>query len=274
MIISDKLIKVDKDESINDAMELMTKKRISRLLVTEKDEVVGIITEEDIAKRLGTGRERKLKTAHIHVSAAMTRNLKTIPADGNIRDAARIMLENKFSSLPVVRNNKVIRKRSFRSYDFPKENHIIGILTKTDLVKNLIKSKKKVEKFYTKNPIMTNPADTLVSARKLMLENKIHRLLVLDRGMIAGILTERDMARGLKTFRKAIDKFPQANIRRLLVEQVMTREPITIRPETTVGEAARIMLTNKISGIPVISPEFGILTKTDLVKGIADGLLP
>lgn len=257
MIISDKLVKVDKDESINDALELMTKKKISRLLVTEKDEVVGIITEEDIAKRLGTGRERKLKTAHIHVSAAMTRNPKTIPADGNSRDAARTMLENKFSSLPVVRNGR-----------------IIGILTKTDLVKNLLKSKKKVEKFYTKNPIMTNPSDTLVSARKLMLDKKIHRLLVLDRGMIAGILTERDMARGLKTFRKAIDKFPQANIRRLLVEQVMTREPITIRPETTIGEAARIMLTNKISGIPVISPEFGILTKTDLVKGIADGLLP
>ncbi len=255
--VSDKLIKVDKDESINDAMELMTKKKISRLLVTEKGEVIGIITEEDIAKRLGTGRERQLKTAHIHVSAAMTKKLKTIPADGNIGDAARIMLENRFSSLPVVKNDKVI-----------------GILTKTDLVKNILKSKKKVEKIYTKNPIMTNPGDTLVSARKLMLEKKIHRLLVLDRGMIAGILTERDIAKGLKTFRKVIDKFPQAYIQRLLVEQVMTRDPITIRPETTVGEAAKIMLDNKISGIPVISPEFGILTKTDLVRGIADGLLP
>lgn len=257
MIISDKLIKVDKDESINDALELMTKKRISRLLVTENDEVIGIITEEDIAKRLGTGRERKLKTAHIHVSAAMTKKLKTIPADGDIKNAARIMLENKFSSLPVVRNNKVI-----------------GILTKTDLVKHLLKSKKKVEKFYTKNPVVTNPGDTLVSARKLMLDKKIHRLLVLDRGMIAGILTERDMAKGLKTFRKAIDKFPQADIQRLLVEQVMTIEPITIRPETTVGEAAKIMLKNKISGIPVIAEKFGILTKTDLVRGFADGLLP
>lgn len=257
MIISNKLVKVDKDESINDALELMTKKRISRLLVTENDEVIGIITEEDIAKRLGTGRERQLKTAHIHVSAAMTKNLRTIPADGNIRDVARIMLENKFSSLPVVRNNR-----------------IIGILTKTDLVKSLLKSKKKVEKFYTKNPIMTHLADTLVSARKLMLENKIHRLLVLDRGMLAGILTERDIAKGLKTFRKAIDKYPQADIQRLSVEQVMTKEPITIRPETTVGEAVKIMLKNKISGIPVISLEFGILTKTDLVRGIARRFLP
>jgi CBS domain-containing protein len=167
------------------------------------------------------------------------------------------MLENKFSSLPVVRNNK-----------------IIGILTKTDLVKNLLKSKKNVGKFYTKNPIMTNSGNTLVSARKLMLDKKIHRLLVLDRGMLAGILTERDIAKGLKTFRKAIDKFPQADIQRLFVEQIMTKDPITIGPETTIGEAAKIMLTNKISGIPVISPEFGILTKTDLVRGIADGFLP
>lgn len=257
MIITNKMITVDKDESINNALELMDKNRISRLLVTENDEIIGIITEEDIAKRLGTGRERKLKTAHIHVSAAMTKELKTIPEDSDIRDVAGIMLENKFSSLPVVKNGK-----------------IIGIVTKTDLVKNLLKSKQKVEKFYTKNPVMTNPNDTLVSARKLMLERNIHRLLVLDRGMLAGILTERDMAKGLKTFRKAIDKYPQADIQRLSVERVMTSDPITIKPETTVGEAAKIMLENRISGIPVIAPDFGILTKTDLIKGIAEGFLP
>jgi len=256
-IMKKDLITIDKDQNLGDALRLMGKKSISRLLVTEDGKIIGIITEEDIANRLGTGRERKLKASHIHVSAAMTKDLIVIPIDSKIENAAKIMLENRFSSLPVV-----------------EDSEIIGLITKTDLVKSLRKSKKTVKEFYTKNPILVNPADTVVSARKVMLEHNVHRLLVTDRGLLAGILTERDLARGLKTFRKALDKDAHPDIRGLRVEHVMTKEPITIKPETTVGGAVEIMLENGISGIPVITKEFGILTKTDLVKGIADGELP
>lgn len=254
MIITKNLITIDKDQRLTDAIELMGKRDISRLLVTENGEIIGIITEEDIAKRLGTGRERMLKTAHIHVSAAMTRELKVISHDADMQEAARIMLNNGFSSLPVV-----------------EDGEIIGLVTKTDLIKNLKNSKRRVEEFYTRNPVLVNPNDSLVSARKLMLEHKIHRLLVTNRGLLAGIITERDMAAGLKTFRKALDKDKHPDVKGIRVEHVMSSEPITVKPETTVGDVVGIMLKRRISGIPVICQEFGILTKTDLVRGIADG---
>jgi CBS domain-containing protein len=256
-IMRRELITIDKDQNLTDALRLMDKEHISRLLVTDNGKILGIITEEDIANRLGTGKERKLKASHIHVSAAMTRDLKVISTDSDIRDAARTMLKNGFSSLPVV-----------------VESEIVGLITKTDLVMSLAQSRKKIRDFYTKDPILVNPADTLVSARKLMIEHKIHRLLVTDRGLLAGIITERDIARGLKTFRKALDKDAHPNIRGLRVEHLMSGEPITIKPETTVGEAVDIMLRNRISGIPVVTKDFGILTKTDLVRGIAEGKLP
>lgn len=256
-IMKKDLITIDKDQNLGDVLRLMEKEHISRLLVTEDKKIIGIITEEDVANRLGTGRERMLKATHIHVSAAMTKDLKVIPINSKIEDAARIMLENGFSSLPVVGDSE-----------------IIGLVTKTDLVKSLKRSKKAIKELYTRNPILVNPGDTIVSARKLMLDHKIHRLLVTDRGLLAGILTERDLAKGLKTFRKALDKDGHPDIRGLRVEHVMTKEPITIKPETTAGEAVDIMLKNRISGIPVISQEFGILTKTDLIKGIADDELP
>jgi len=256
-IMKNNLITIDKDQNIGDALRLMEEENISRLLVTEDKKIIGIITQEDIANRLGTGRERKLKAAHIHISSAMTKDLKVIPIDSEIEDAAKIMLENRFSSLPVV-----------------DDSEIVGLITKTDLVKSLKNSEKAIGEFYTKNPILVNPEDTMVSARKVMLEHNIHRLLVTDRGLLAGILTERDLARGLKTFRRALDKDAHPDIRGLRVKHVMTREPITIKPETTVGEAVGIMLKNGISGIPVITKEFGILTKTDLIRGIADGRLP
>ncbi len=254
MIITRNLVTIDKDQRLSDAIELMEKLGISRLLVNDNDEIVGIITEEDIANRLGSGRERTLKTSHIHVSAAMTRKLKVIEYDADMQEAARIMLNNGFSSLPVVKNGK-----------------IIGLVTKTDLIKNLRNSRRKVGEFYTRNPVLVNPNDSLVSARKLMLEHKIHRLLVTNTGLLAGIVTERDIASGLKTFRKALDKEKHPDIRKIRVEHVMTKGVITVNPENTVGEVVGIMLKNKISGIPVISHEFGIITKTDLVREIADG---
>jgi len=256
-IMSTNLITIDKDRNLRDAMTLMEKKHISRLLVTENNRIIGIITEEDIANRLGTGRERKMKMGHIHITAAMTKDLVTITEDSGIKEAARIMLENKFSSLPVTRNDE-----------------IISLVTKTDLIKTLRDCKKEIGEFSTKEPIFVNPNDSLLFARKLMLENNIHRLIVMNRGFLAGILTERDIANGLKTFRKAIDKYPQADIERLKVENVMSSDPITVKPETTVGKVVEIMLEKKISGLPIIAPEFGILTKTDLVRGIADNRLP
>lgn len=261
LIMSKNLITIDKDRNLEDALTLMEKKHISRLLVTENNRIVGILTEEDIVNRLVTGRERKLKMGQIHITihitAAMTKDLITINEDTRIKEAARIMIENKFSSIPV-----------------KKENEIIALVTKTDLIKNLRNCKKEIGEFYTKEPVLVNPNDSLLSARKLMLENNIHRLIVTDKGLLVGILTERDIAKGLETFRKAIDKYPQADIERLKVENVMSFDPVTVKPETTVGKAVGIMLEKKISGIPVIAPGFGILTKTDMVKGIANGRLP
>lgn len=256
-IISRHLLTIDKCSNLHEALDLMEKKHVSRLLVTEGGKIVGILTEEDIAGSLATGRNRSLKAEHFHVGGAATGELKTIEEDAPEQEAARLMLENKFSSLPVKRNGE-----------------IIGIVTKTDLIKTLHSSAKEVRDFYTENPVTINPSVTVVHARKLMLEKNIHRLLVTNQGLLQGILTERDIARGLKTFRKAIDKYPQADIRRLRVEMVASFNPITIKPSDTVGKAAGIMLEKKISGLPVVAIRFGILTKTDLIRGIAEGKLP
>jgi CBS domain-containing protein len=248
---------IDKDQTLSEAMSLMEKKRVSRLLVKDEGAIVGILTEEDLARRLGAANERKLTAAHIHVSSAMTRNLMVIQLKADFREAAKIMLKFGFSSLPVVAGEE-----------------IVGLLTKTDLLRKLTSSEKKVSSFYTKKPVIANPADTLVHARKLMMENKIHRLLVTDNGALVGVLTERDVARGLAVFRKALDKGHHPPIGGMKVEHVMTKDPLTITSETTVGDAAKTMLENEVSGLPVLAKEFGILTKTDLVRGIADNKLP
>ncbi len=235
----------------------MEKEDISALFVTDEGKVVGFLTETDIVNRLISGKERKLKATQIHVSSAMNPDFLVISSSSDFRDAARLMVEKNVSSLPVVEGDDVI-----------------GILTKTDLVSKIISSEEKVGEFYSKNPLLVNPADTLVSASKLIASEDVNHLLVTDNGQLIGILTKKDIVSGLRKFRKALDKSPHSDIKGICVEHVMTNDPVTITSEATIGEAASIMLSNKISGIPVIASELGIITKTDIIAGIARDYLP
>ncbi len=256
-IISKELVTIDKDSNLHAALEIMQKRRISRLIATENGKIVGILAEEDIANSLATGRERKLKAEHFYVSGSMTKDPVSIDAASSIKDAAKLMLDKKFSSLLV-----------------KKDGLLTGIITKTDLIKTLRGSKKEIKEFYTQDPVTVRPDETIVSVRKLMLGRNIHRVLVVDKGVLVGMLTERDLARGLNTFRKAIDKYPQADIKRLTVNLVMHPGPVTITPNESIGKAVGIMLEKKISGLPVDAVNMGIITKTDLIRGIAEGKLP
>ena len=256
-IISKDLFTIDKDANLHAALEIMEKRRISRLVAIERGKIVGILAEEDIANSLATGRERKLKAEHFYVSGAMTKDPVSIDISASTRDAAKLMLEKKFSSLLV-----------------KKDGDVIGLITKTDLIKTLRESKKEVADYYTQNPVTVEPEDTIVSVRKLMLEKSIHRVLVTKDDALVGMLTESDIARGLNTFRKAIDKYPQADIKRLTVGLVMHPDPIVLKPDAKIGKLVSMMLEKKISGFPVENDIMGIITKTDLVRGIAEGKLP
>ena len=258
-VMTKKLLTVDKDQSIEDAMRLMEKHGVSRLLVTETGKVIGIITESDVGKRLASGKERKLKTGHIHVSAAMNKYLRVVYPEEDIREVARQMIAYGISSIVIEEKEK-----------------IVGIVTKTDLTRVLLSSKKPIADFYTKNPVLCNVNDRLVHARKMMVENNVHRLLVTDGGKLAGIVTDRDIARGLRTFRQALDKFHHPDLERLMVDYVMSREPVVVKPDTKAGDVVGIMLDRKISGIAVSERPggYGIITKTDFTRAIADSRLP
>ena len=261
--VKTELIAIDKDQVLTEAMVLMEKKNISHLLVRDEGEIVGIITERDIADKFANFRdlktERKLKSEQFHVSSAMNKNLKTIPFDAKITDAAKLMIENGISSLPVVENNK-----------------ITGIVTKTDLIKEVNQSGKEVAGFYSKVPVTITLGSSIVSARKVMLNHGIHRILVTDEKgeKLLGILSERAVASALRDFRSALDKYKHADVRKLKVDDYMKRDPITINPDVTVSEAAEIMCEKSISGLPVVDDTLGILTKTDIVRGISEGTLP
>jgi len=229
----------------------MKRKKVSRLLVKDKDEIIGIITERDIARRLGYWKERKLLTTHIYVSSAYTKDLKTVDEDENVSKASRMMLTFGISSLVVTKGKKVT-----------------GIVTKTDLIK-LLKDKKIPVSSVMKKPLTIPLGSTLLQARKIMMERGIKRLPVMYGNKLVGIVTEGDIARALTSFRKFVeDKHLDKRMKEIKVDDVMSRNLITISEKTSVGEASNLMIKNDISCLPVMRNDelVGIVTKTDLVE--------
>jgi len=98
-VMSREVFLVDKDQNLQDALKLMKKHKVSRLPVinTNNDhvkELVGIMTEKDIAGRLGSSRYGNLAPSHFHVSTVMTQDPITIEGNKSIGKAAQLMIEN------------------------------------------------------------------------------------------------------------------------------------------------------------------------------------
>ncbi len=264
-IMSSKVVVADKDQNIHDALKLMKKHKVSRLPVINtnndhKRELVGIITEKDIALRLGSSRYGNMAPSHFYISTVMTPNPITLTSSENIGNAAKIMIKNKIGGIPVVDNGE-----------------ITGIVTKTDFIKTC--QGIPYNNTYVKDRMQTNvmtisPEDRLVHARRIIIDEDIGRLPVMSGGELEGILTAKDIASSMISFRKVVpDKYQSARIRNLLVEDIMTQNVRTINEESTVADASSCMIDEDFSGIPVTDGTgkiTGMITKTDLMNFIVE----
>lgn len=249
------LIKIDENMTLRNAIRKMEKEDVSRLLVKKDGEIIGIITERDVADRLGSWKERRISDAHIFVSNACSFDLIGVDKDDSLRHAAKSMLKTGISSLVVYDNGK-----------------IVGIVTKTDLIKSLIKSEKPVKKYMSEPVITLQLGSSLLQARKIMLRKGIKRIPIEFEEKLVGMITESDIADALGAFRKVAEgKQWDEKMKKILVDQVMSKEVITINEKSKLSEGARIMLEKDISGLPVLADSklVGIVTKTDLIKAVA-----
>jgi len=133
-------------------------------------------------------------------------------------------------------------------------------------------------RFWMRSPAVTiNLAAPLSDALALMREHEVRRLpVVIDTGELRGIITQGDI-RGADLMRVGgLDPLDIADtLRRIKVYEVMTEEPITVNPETSLRESALLMIENKIGGIPVVDEDnvvVGIITESDLFEALVQQL--
>jgi CBS domain-containing protein len=250
-VMTRKVISVDKNRKLSDAVSLMEKKRISRIVVTTDGELCGMLTEKDIADHIGSSRHGESSPSSLHISTAMKSPVISVEKDISVKKATDIMLKEGISSLSVL-----------------DEGRPVGIVTKTDIVKTLADSEEKLEDIMKRSVVMVSENDRIVHARRLMLDKKIGRVVVVEEGNIIGILTGMGTARALFAFKQATDKGHSSRIRNILVREAMTPKVITLDIKAKVKDALKIMINKKFSGIPLTREGklAGIVTKTDMLK--------
>ncbi|MGH2767883.1 MAG: CBS domain-containing protein [Candidatus Methylomirabilales bacterium] len=88
-----------------------------------------------------------------------------------------------------------------------------------------------------------SPTQTMEEAAQAMIERKVGSSVVMDRSALVGIVTERDImravARGMVPWNTKI-------------EEIMTRDPVSISPESTTAVAAQTMLKGGFRHLPVV----------------------
>ncbi len=119
----------------------------------------------------------------------------------------------------------------------------------------LLKNRVEVRHLMTRDVSVVARRTPTDEVRRLMDEKRIHHVLVCDgNGQLQGVVSDRDL--------------PKEVVR--TAGEVMTENPMTVRPETTAGVAIATMLEQQISCLPVVQDEElrGILTRTDLLLSL------
>jgi acetoin utilization protein AcuB len=129
----------------------------------------------------------------------------------------------------------------------------------------------------TRSPITAPPEMPMQEALKLMRERGIRRLPVVDKkGKLVGIVSDRDLLHASPSDATSLSVW-ELNylLSKVTLKDVMTKNVITVTPETPVQEAARIMADKKIGGLPVVQAGIvvGVITETDLFRVLLE-LLP
>ncbi|WP_420631904.1 CBS domain-containing protein [Candidatus Leptofilum sp.] len=127
-----------------------------------------------------------------------------------------------------------------------------------------------VKDWMSRDVVTAVPTMGLLEADALLQEHQIRRLPVLENGRLVGIVTYGDI-REAKPPDATSSSAWEMNylLASLNLAAIMTKKPVSILPDATIGEAADLMLTHRISGLPVVDSAgnlVGIITESDIFR--------
>ncbi|MDH3656694.1 MAG: CBS domain-containing protein [Nitrosopumilus sp.] len=268
-------ISIKYESSLADVLKKVIEEKKSRLLVTENDTITGLVSEKDLGLFLLTDNtERKLDAIPL---SEIIKKIISVDEKRGLDECAQIMLKNGIGSLVVTANDEVV-----------------GILTKTDLVRYFTKTYpgKKIVGEYMSPYYAWQYSDTpLYKVVLKMIDDKISRIILRDHDEIpVGIVTFRDLfnlSLKLGEQEDILDNsdpvisviFPRKGFisasgfgGSTKINEIMSENIVSVNYDDDLAKTGGILLDKNINGAGVLSGHgniIGIISKTDIVKALA-----
>ncbi|MET1101983.1 MAG: CBS domain-containing protein [Pyrodictiaceae archaeon] len=244
---------VAKDETLEHAVRVMDKYDLDRVVVVKQGRIVGIMTKKDIMMKLATLRTRNVTPGRLHVSSFMTPNPFTITPEKSLKEAASIMLEHGFGSLPVVKGHS-----------------LEGLLTRWEIASEARGLQVKVVDVMFTIPESLRTTHKLIHARQLFLKYDVMFMPVLDENnRLVGYITIDEIADAFLAFHDIVPvRFRKERIEKLLVDDVLRPRAPIVNVNDNLGAVIDKIKERKSKGAVVVHKDrvVGIVTLKELVK--------
>jgi len=180
-------VKALSNDYVGEVVRRMIDSNADAALVFDGDKVVGIITERDIVRKLPSQLFKQRRVFDI-----MNKNPKTLSPESTISDAIKSMATHEIRHLVITRGNRVM-----------------GILSIRDILRYTLKqleAGRNIDQSYpitslmSHNPVTIDPSASVTDAIDLMRRNNVSSLPVVEKGVLMGIITEKDLIREIKPY--------------------------------------------------------------------------
>ena len=242
---------IAKSAKITEALDKMLDAGLDPLIAVNNNTVVGTVSRQAIAAKLGSKQNSGIAPTAIHVASVVEEEFTSVYPDESINVLIPLLQQYK---LVVV-------------YDA--DHKLIGQVSAGDLLKKYQPGDGlagAIEK------VVTIEADErVVHLRRRMMDDNITRFVVTEHEKYTGIVTETDVAIAMREFRKQVDGNHQDHrIRNLLVKDIMSTPLISVEKTAKVADVVATMLKKNISSIPVMDKGklAGVVTRRSLVNAL------
>jgi CBS domain-containing protein len=193
----------------------------------------------------------------------VTATKSNVTVEGYIKEAPIAGLAD-----PVERVAKVMREYRTDSVAIVDPRpHIVGGVLLSDIFPVIISRNElrgTVSDYMTRNVTVANPTDTIQKIYTMIVESGFSAFPVVKKKRIVGLISRRDLIR-TRRMQSVIASHAHTTI-----EEVMSKDVVTIGPDETVSSAAELLVKHDVSRLPVVDGDriVGIVDRHDILTGL------